>query len=164
MKTNISLNDDVRREIGQLLNQNLADEYVIYTAAHDFHWNITGPQFRTLHAMFDELYEESHARLDSIAERARAIGSWARGNWAELTRAARLSSEPGAAMPAEEMIAAMLALHEDAARQLRVDIETCERLQDAGTTDFLTGVLEEHEKSAWMLRAMMEDEAGESKQ
>lgn len=163
MKTNIGLNDEARLEVGQMLNLVLADEYVLYATTRDYHWNVTGPEFRSLHQQFEEQYERIAQWIDDVAERARAIGVGARGNWADLTKAARTSADPGIDLSAEHMVSELLALHEEMIGQLRIDSESCtERFKDAGTADFLTGLMEKHEKTAWMLRAQLETQAQET--
>ncbi len=163
MKTLLGLNDEARLEIGQMLNLLLADESVLYATTRDYHWNVTGPAFRSLHLQFEEEYTHVAQWIDDLAERARAIGVGARGNWADLTKAARLSADPGIGLPAERMIGELLALHEDLVVQLRADSAACaEQFKDAGTADFLTGLMEQHEKAAWMLRAQLETEEAET--
>lgn len=163
MKANIELNDEVRLEVGQLLNLLLADEYVLYATTRDYHWNVTGPEFRSLHLQFEAQFGELAEWIDQIAERARAIGAGARGNWADLTKAARVSADPGIGLAAEHMLSELLALHEEMIGRLRADVEACaEQWKDAGTADFLTGLMEQHEKAAWMLRAQLEDEEEET--
>jgi starvation-inducible DNA-binding protein len=163
MKTNIGLNDETRLQVGEILSLLLADEYVLYATTRDYHWNVTGPEFRSLHLQFEEQYGQIAQWLDDIAERSRAIGSGARGNWADLTKAARCSADPGIGLPAEHMLAELLALHEEMIVQLRTDAEAClTRYHDAGTADFLTGLMARHEKAAWMLRAQLETEEEEA--
>ena len=163
MKTNIGLNDEARLEVGQMLNLIHADEYVLYATTRDYHWNVTGPEFRSLHQQFEEQYDRIAQWIDDVAERARAIGVGARGNWADLTKGARTSADPGIGLAAEHMLAELLALHEELIVQLRTDSEACtERFKDAGTADFLTGLMEQHEKIARMLRSQLETEAAES--
>ncbi len=163
MKTNIGLNDEARLEVGQILNLLLADEFVLYATTRDYHWNVTGPEFRSLHLQFEEQYEQIAQWIDDVAERARAIGTGARGNWAELTKAARCSADTGIGLPADRMLSELLALHEEMIVQLRTDSESCgNRYKDAGTADFLTGLMEKHEKAAWMLRAQLETEEEET--
>jgi starvation-inducible DNA-binding protein len=165
MKTNIGLNDEARLEVGQMLNLILADEYVLYATSRDYHWNVTGPEFLSLHQQFEGHYALIAQWIDDVAERARAIGVGARGNWADLTTAARTSADPGMGLSAEHMLAELLALHEEMIVQLRTDSEAClARFKDAGTADFLTGLMERHEKAAWMLRAQLETEEEESTQ
>jgi starvation-inducible DNA-binding protein len=163
MKTNIGLNEEARLEVGQILNLLLADEYVLYATTRDYHWNVTGPEFPSLHEQFEKQYEQVATWIDDVAERARAIGVGARGNWADLTKAARSSADPGIGLPAEHMLAELLALHEEMIVQLRTDSEVCiERFKDAGTADFLNGLMKQHEKAAWMLRAQLESEEEEA--
>ena len=163
MKTNIGLNDEVRLEVGQMLNLILADESVIYATTRDYHWNLTGPEFYGLHKQFEEQYEQIAHWIDDVAERARAIGAGARGNWAEMAKAARLSADSGIDLPAEHMLAELLDLHEEMVLRLRTDSDACAtRFRDAGTADFLTGLMERHEKAAWMLRAQLETEEEEA--
>ncbi len=163
MKTNIGINDEARFEIGQMLNLLLADEYVLAITTRDYHWNVTGPEFPGLHRQFDEQHAQIDANIDAIAERARAIGINARGNWSELTDAARSEADPGTGLCAEHMVAELLALHEDLVTQLRTDSAACAtRFLDAGTADFLTGLMKQHETTAWMLRAQLETEEAET--
>jgi len=156
MQTNIGLSDTVRNEMGHLLNLLLADEYVLYATTHDYHWNVTGPNFEGLHVLFETQYGQVHQLLDDVAERARAIGVGAHGSWGELTKAARLSAQPGTDLPAEGMLLELVTLHEDLAIQLRADATIATRVADIGTADFLTGLLEKHEKAAWMLRSHLQ--------
>ncbi len=158
MKTNIGLSDTIRDEMGHLLNLLLADEYVLYATTHDYHWNVTGPNFEGLHVLFETQYGQVHQLLDDIAERTRAIGVGAAGNWGELTKAARISAQPGTNLPAEGMLLELVTLHEDLAIQLRADATIATRLADIGTADFLTGLLEKHEKAAWMLRSHLQSQ------
>jgi starvation-inducible DNA-binding protein len=163
MKSNIGLNDEARLEVGQILNLLLADESVLYTTTRDYHWNVTGLEFDSLHRQFEVQYGQIAGWIDEIAERARAIGVGARGNWADLATAARSSANPGAGLPALDMLSELLALHEELIVQLRADAAACAgRFHDAGTADFLTGLMERHEKAAWMLRAQLETEEAET--
>ncbi|MBK9990723.1 MAG: DNA starvation/stationary phase protection protein [Verrucomicrobia bacterium] len=88
MKINIGLNDEARLEVGQILNLLLADEYMLYATTRDYHWNVTGPEFLSLHQQFESQYTQIAEWIDQIAERARSIGIGARGNWVDLTKAA----------------------------------------------------------------------------
>lgn len=163
MKINIGLTDEARLEIGQMLNLLLADECVLSATTRDYHWNVTGPEFLSLHRLFDEQYEQCAGYIDQVAERARAIGVAARGNWADLAQAARSSADPGMGLPAQRMLAELLALHEGIIVQLRADSTACtESYKDAGTADFLTGLMIQHEKAAWILRAQLETEEAEA--
>lgn len=158
MMTKIGLDDEVRLEIGQMLNLVLADEYVIYATTRDYHWNVTGPDFFSLHRQFAEQSDQVAGWMDDVAERARAIGAGARGNWADLTSAARSSADPGYRLSAGRMLRGLLELHESMILQLRADSEACAtRIKEAGTADFLTGLMCRHEKIAWMLRSQLEN-------
>lgn len=162
MKTNIGLSDDARLEVGQMLNLLLADEYVLYATTRDYHWNVTGPEFHSLHLQFEAHYLQIADWIDQVAERTRAIGIGARGNWADLTAAARSSADAGIGLSADDMLAELLALHEEMIVQLRADGDACAtRYRDAGTADFLTGLMEAHEKAAWMFRSQLETEEAE---
>ncbi len=158
MITNIGLDDEARLEIGQMLNLVLSDEYVIYVTTRDYHWNVTGPNFSSLHRQFEEQYGQVSGWIDDVAERTRAIGAGARGNWADLTSAARTSADPGYGLSATRMLQSLLELHESMILRLRTDSEACaNRFKEAGTADFLTGLMRWHEKVAWMLRAQLEN-------
>jgi starvation-inducible DNA-binding protein len=134
----------------------LADVFALYAATRDYHWNVTGPHFHSLHKLFEEQYGQLATAIDDIAERARAMGVPARGGLSALAKRARLSAKPGAGLPADDMIAELLRLHEAVIVQLREDIDRCaDDLEDAGTADFLTGLMEDHEKIAWMLRSLL---------
>ena len=163
MITHTGLNDEARLEVGQILNLLLADEYVLYTTTRDYHWNVTGPEFLALHHQFEVQSVELADWIDEIAERARAIGVGARGSWLDLIKSARSSADAGIALPAERMLAELLTLHEELTIQLRTDSEACaHRYKDAGTADFLTGLMARHEKRAWLLRAQLETEEAEA--
>jgi starvation-inducible DNA-binding protein len=156
MKPNIDIPDKERQAVVEILNRLLSDEYVLYTKTRNYHWNVTGPQFNDLHKFFEAQYEELNEFVDEIAERARQLGGRAFGSLAEFAKTARLSEESGTAPAAKEMLANLLADHEALIRTLRSDIgPVAERYHDIGTSDFLTGLLEKHEKMAWMLRAFV---------
>lgn len=163
MKTNIGLNDKACLEVGQMLNLLLADETMLYATTRDYHWNVTGPGFIALHQQFETQYGQLAEAIDAIAERARAIGVGARGSWIELTKAARSLAAAGTGLGANQMVSVLLALHEELIVQLRADSAACAAsLNDAGTADFLTGLMVQHEKTAWFLRAQLEDENAEN--
>ncbi|HJQ83688.1 MAG TPA: DNA starvation/stationary phase protection protein [Candidatus Binatia bacterium] len=157
MQTTIGLTDAQRTAVVEVLNALLADEYVLYTKTRNYHWNVTGPQFNDLHKFFEAQYTELNVVVDDVAERARALGGPAAGTLTEFTRLARLSEQPGKTLSAQAMLKALLADHEAIVQQLRRDLETCaSKHGDAGTSDFLTGLMEQHEKMAWMLRATLQ--------
>jgi starvation-inducible DNA-binding protein len=162
MRVEIGLAERDRVAVVSILNALLADEYVLYTKTRNYHWNIVGPSFHDLHKFFEAQYGELDTIVDDVAERARALGGPAFGTLAEFVKSTRLRERPGDAPDAPTMIEHLLADHESITRRLRVDLETCtEKHRDAGTTDFLTGLLGKHEKMAWMLRASREGDVRE---
>jgi starvation-inducible DNA-binding protein len=142
-----------RHAVVGILNRLLADEYVLYTESRSCHWNVTGPTFHDLHKFFEAQYEELNTIVDDVAERARALGGWPVATLAEFTKQARVTERPDPAPRAELMLRNLLADHEQLIRQLREDSEACVGHGDMGTNDFLIGLMEQHEKMAWMLRA-----------
>lgn len=158
MNPNIGLTEDQRNGVAAILNTLLADEYVVYTKTRNYHWNVVGPQFNDLHKFFEAQYTALNEIVDEVAERTRALGGKATGTLTEFLKYTRLNEQPGQSPDARGMIAELLADHEAIIRHLRVDLETClEKYHDAGTNDFLTGLMEQHEKMAWMLRAFLEE-------
>jgi len=157
MRPNIGLSVEQCEGVVAILNALLADEYLLYTKTRNYHWNVVGPQFNDLHRFFETHYNELNEIVDEVAERSRALGGKALGTMAEFLKHTRLKEETGHYPDACDMIANLLADHEALICQLRLDLETCnEQYHDAGTTDFLTGLMEQHEKMAWMLRAFIE--------
>jgi starvation-inducible DNA-binding protein len=156
MKTNIGLSDKQRAAVVKILNTLLADEYVLYTKTRRFHWNVTGTHFSELHKFFEAQYEALDEIVDQVAERARALGGLAAGSLAEFSQLTRLKENAGKNPNDQGMLAALLDDHEAIIRHLRKDLEeVSEKHGDMGTNDFLTGLMEEHEKTAWMLRSYL---------
>ena len=156
MTPNIGLRDGDRQGVIAILNALLADEYLLYTKTRNYHWNVIGPQFNDLHKFFETQYEALDDIVDEVAERARSLGGRAAGTLEEFRKSARLGEEPGVVPAARDMIGALLADHEAVTRTLRADVDTVtNKFNDVGTADFLTGLLEQHEKMAWMLRAFL---------
>jgi starvation-inducible DNA-binding protein len=157
MSLNIGLADEQREGVVTLLNTLLADEYLLYTKTRNYHWNVVGPQFNDLHKFFEAQYNDLSEIVDDVAERARSLGGNALGTMAEFVKHSRLKEQAGHYPEAHRMIVNLRADHETIIQRLRVDLETCiEVYHDAGTNDFLTGLMEKHEKMAWMLRAFLE--------
>jgi starvation-inducible DNA-binding protein len=152
-KTNIGIQDSDRKSVAQILNAVLADEYVLYTKTRNYHWNVTGPQFNDLHKFFQTQYEELDVIIDEVAERTRAVGEKSMATLAEFVKNARLQESPGDYPSAQTMLANLLADHEGVIRTLRIDAEKAAKHSDMGTNDFLIGLMEKHEKTAWMLRS-----------
>jgi starvation-inducible DNA-binding protein len=157
MNLHIGLEAKQREGVVGLLSPLLADEYVLYTKTRNYHWNVVGPQFNDLHKFFQDQYEALDDMVDEIAERARMLGGQAVGTLGEFAQLTRLKEHPARYPDAREMLANLLADHEAIIRTLRRDLETAaEQHHDVGTNDFLTGLMERHEKMAWMLRAFLE--------
>lgn len=156
MKPHLGLPDKSRATVLALLGRLLADEHVLYVKSRNFHWNVTGPDFGPLHALFETHYDALAETIDEIAERIRSLGGVAPGSMKEFLKLTRLDEQPGSKLAPEKMLTELLADHESVIRSLRDDIETAAAAGDAGTNDFLVGVLEAHEKTAWMLRAHLE--------
>jgi starvation-inducible DNA-binding protein len=153
----IGLNQQQRQGAVDILSRLLADEYILYTKTRNYHWNVVGPQFSDLHKFFEAQYEAIDEFIDEVAERARTLGGHAVGTLAEFKQLGRLKEEPGRRPGARQMLQDLLADHEAVIQVLRRDLQTVmERHGDAGTSDFLTGLMERHEKMAWMLRAFLE--------
>ena len=160
MKVDIGLSDENRKGVIKLLNVVLSDEFTLYTKTRNYHWNIVVSQFHELHIFLETQYQELAEIMDQVAERSRMIGGHALGTMAEFSKNTRLKEQPGEYPTARQMIENLLHDHEAMAKSLREDLETCEnRFKDAGTTDFLTGILQQHEKNAWMLRSSLEGQA-----
>lgn len=154
MQVNIGLTEAQREGVCRVLQALLADEFVLYTKARNYHWNVIGPQFHDLHKLFEEQYEALSDMVDEVAERIRTLGGVAPGTLEEFGKAARLREEPGVVPPALQMVRNLASDHEAIVRQLRQDIPVVQdQHNDVGTADFLTGLMEKHEKYAWMLRA-----------
>lgn len=146
---------DSRTKISEGLSKVLADSYTLYLKTHNFHWNVTGPMFQTLHIMFEEQYTELATAVDDVAERIRALGAYAPGSYAAY---ARLSSiEESEDVPrAEDMIQQLIRGHETVAKTARSVFPAAEEGGDEVTADLLTQRMTVHEKTAWMLRSLLE--------
>lgn len=155
MRTNIGIPDKARKDIAGLLAKLLADEYVLYTKTRNAHWNVTGPDFPAMHSFFESQYDQMEDSIDEIAERIRALGHQSPGSLTEMVRLTRLKELPGENLRSGKFAEALLADHEKMILQLRGDAPKCAKLGDDGTNDFLVGLMEEHEKMAWMLRATL---------
>jgi starvation-inducible DNA-binding protein len=151
---NIGISADNLKFTASVLATLLADEHVLYMKTRNYHWNVTGPSFHALHLFFEQQYDQLGDAIDEVAERIRALGQPAPGTLAEYLRTTRLAEDAEKPASATDMLANLLADHEAIARNLRQEITLVqETYVDTGTADFLTGLLEQHEKMAWMLRA-----------
>jgi len=150
------------QKVGQALSNVLADTFTLYLKTHNFHWNVVGPRFHTLHLMFEEQYNELWLAGDAIAERIRALGCVAPGSYREFSKLTYLQ-EAEAVPSATEMIAELLSDHETSARTARWALSVARTAVDAPTEDLLIQRVMAHEKSAWMLRSMLAEERPLSK-
>ncbi len=155
MPINIGISEENRQKIAEGLSRVLADTYSLYLKTHNFHWNVTGPMFQTLHLMFETQYTELATAVDLIAERIRALGYPAPGTYSDF---AKLSSIPetGGVPKAEEMIRLLVEGQEAVARTARSIFPVVEQANDEPTADLLTQRMQLHEKNAWMLRSLLE--------
>ncbi|MEM9706589.1 MAG: DNA starvation/stationary phase protection protein [Pseudomonadota bacterium] len=151
---NTGLDNNSRNAVAQALNDVLADTYTLYMKTHSYHWNVTGPQFHTLHTMFEEHYRDMWAALDEIAERVRALGVFAPASGKSLSNIAEIESADDAPPPAQKMIETLLSDHETLIRRARAALSIAAEAEDAASEDLLTVRIQSHEKTAWMLRAM----------
>lgn len=164
MKTiNIGLTEQQRQGVINLLNQGLADTYVLLVKTKKYHWDVVGPQFMTLHKLWQEHYEALTINVDVIAERIRTLGGYPVGTMEGFLKICSLKEHPDNIPTATEMVSQLLEDHQQVVRNLREQVEQCSNeFKDDGTADFLTGLMEQHEQIAWMLRSFMEGEAVEA--
>ena len=151
----IGIGDKARAEIAKGLSALLADSYTLYLMTHNFHWNVTGPDFNSLHLMFMTQYTEQWNALDVIAERIRALGHPAPGTYKEFVKLASIKEVEGVPS-AKDMVRHLVAAQEATARTARKLFPMVEAANDQPTADVLTQRLEVHEKTAWMLRSLLE--------
>ncbi len=154
---NIGISDTDRRAIADGLGVLLADSYTLYLTTHNFHWNVTGPMFNTLHAMFMQQYTELWNAVDPIAERIRSLGHPAPGSYAQFSSLSSLPDAPSVPPRALEMVRLLAEGHEAVARTARGIFPVAEAAGDQPTADLLTQRLTVHEMAAWMLRSLLED-------
>lgn len=150
---NIGLDADALTTVVEGLQRLLSDEVLLYLKTRNFHWNVEGPDFSELHKLFETQYEQLDEIMDEVAERIRIIGGYAAGSMGEFQKHTSLQEVAGGACNQVRMEEALLRDHEQLVRQLREFAEKCESVNDLGTQDFVTGVMQAHEKMAWMLRS-----------
>lgn len=157
----IGITEKNREGVIKILTMLLCDEYTLATKTKKYHWNVVGPDFSELHEFFGEQYKELDESVDKIAERIRMLGGQTVGTLVEFAENTRLKEDPGSYPDSRTMIANLLDSHESAIRTLREDVDAAdEKYHDMGTNDFLIGMMQDHEKMAWMLRAYL---AGDSR-
>ncbi|MFM8761590.1 MAG: Dps family protein [Polynucleobacter victoriensis] len=156
-KIDIGISDKDREAIANGLSKLLADTYTLYLTTHNFHWNVTGPMFNTLHTMFMGQYTELWNAVDPIAERIRSLGHFAPGSYQQFSELTSLPDVPATPPKAVEMIKILVKGHEAVARTARSTFALAGEADDQPTADLLTQRLDIHEKTAWMLRSLLED-------
>lgn len=155
MMINIGIDENQRQSIGVGLSKLLADSYTLYLKTHNFHWNVTGPMFNTLHLMFEQQYTELAAAVDEIAERIRALGLPAPGSYQQYAELTNIEEETGTPS-AEQMIHQLVQGQETLVRTARAVFPVADKAGDEPTADLLTQRMQIHEKNAWMLRSLLE--------
>ncbi|MBP8814492.1 MAG: DNA starvation/stationary phase protection protein [Laribacter sp.] len=150
----IGISQEDRARIVEGLSRVLADTYTLYLKTHNFHWNVVGPKFRTLHLMFEEQYNEMWIALDALAERIRALDAPAPGTYAEFARLTAIAETVGVP-DADTMTRLLLDGHETVCRTIRGQLAALDAANDQPSLDLLTQRLEVHEKTAWMLRSLL---------
>ncbi|GAN14724.1 DNA starvation/stationary phase protection protein [Sphingomonas sp. ABOLD] len=156
MAMNIGIDETKRKEITGGLARLLADTYTLYLTTHNFHWNVSGPMFNSLHAMFMAQYTELWNAVDPIAERIRSLGEPAPGSYAQFARLSSLADAPETPPKAEAMIRILAEGHEATARSARSLFPLADKAGDQATADLATQRVAVHEKAAWMLRALLD--------
>ncbi|MDK2777778.1 MAG: DNA starvation/stationary phase protection protein [Pseudomonadota bacterium] len=157
MKVNIGISDEHRQGISEGLSRLLADTYTLYLTTHNFHWNVTGRMFNSLHAMFMTQYTELWNAVDPIAERIRSLGHVAPGSYAQFSELTSLPDAPRVPPKAMDMVRILADGHEATARTARSLYKLVEEAGDEPSADLLTQRLTVHEQTAWMLRSLLED-------
>jgi starvation-inducible DNA-binding protein len=154
---NIGISESDRTAITDGLGKLLADTYTLYLTTHNFHWNVTGPMFNTLHAMFMTQYTELWNAVDPIAERIRSLGFPAPGSYAQFGKLSSIPDAPATPPKAMQMVATLVEGHEAVARTARAVFPLADKAGDEPTADLLTQRLTVHEQTAWMLRSLLEE-------
>ena len=154
---NIGIGEKDRAAIAQGLSKLLADTYTLYLTTHNFHWNVTGPMFNTLHTMFMTQYTELWNAVDPIAERIRSLGHPAPGSYAQFSKLSSIKDVPTVPPKAMDMVAILVNGHESVARTAREIFPVADKANDEPTADLLTQRLTVHEQTAWMLRSLLEE-------
>ncbi|SRR5690606_15214848 len=155
MQVEIGISAQDRKQLADELSKLLADSYTLYLKTHNFHWNVTGPMFQTLHIMFEEHYTELATAVDLIAERIRALGHPAPGSYAAYAKLSSIPETDGVP-DALEMVKQLVEGHEAVIRTARNVVTLAEQARDQATADLGTQRLQLHEKTAWMLRSLLE--------
>lgn len=153
MKPNIGLSTDKLKKVTDILSPILADGMMLYLKTRKFHWNVSGESFMEYHKLFEMHYTKLEEAIDEVAERISKLGSMAIGTTNEFSTLSQIKESPGKNPTSIEMVKELLKDHESIIQTLRQKVDVCaEQIKDAGTADFLTGLMEQHETLAWTLR------------
>ena len=157
---NIGLSEEQRHGVISLLNRDLADQYLLLIKTKKYHWDVIGPQFRSLHTLWEEHYNAITMNIDATAERVRQLGGYPLGTAAGFVEYGSLKEHPNDLPNANEMVFRLVQDHEQVIRNMREDVDKSgEQFHDQGTADFITGLMEQHEEMAWMLRSFIEGQS-----
>lgn len=154
MNANIGLTDEQKKQSALILNHILSDEFLLYTKARNYHWNVEGSNFMEMHSFYQKMYEEWEEVIDEVAERIRMLGHYAEGRMKDFLQLTNLLEEDYSNNQ-KTQLETLLSDHETIIRQLRKNVEEFEKLNDQGNMDFATGLLEKHEKWAWFVRSYL---------
>jgi len=156
-QANIGITEQNRHKIVEILSSILSDEYVLYTKTRNYHWNVVGPHFNEYHETFEEQYDGLADDVDEVAERIRSLGFKAPSTLSEFQKNSQLKEHPGEYPDANTMVSNLLGDHETVIKTIREKVSLISgEFGDVGTEDFLVGLMEKHEKTAWMLRSISE--------
>ncbi len=156
---NIGIDEQARKQVCKGLSRLLADSYLLYLKTQNYHWNVTGKMFQSLHTLFEEQYKNLAEAIDQIAERIRALGEFAPGSFAAFSKVTSLKEENGIPT-AEEMVHNLVVGHETVVSSAREIINLCGEAEDDVTADLMVERMQIHEKYAWMLRSMITSQRG----
>ncbi|MFW6359553.1 MAG: Dps family protein [Chroococcales cyanobacterium] len=160
---NIGLSEQQRQGVIDLLNRDLSDSYLLLIKTKKYHWDVVGPQFRTLHELWEEQYETLQVSIDEIAERIRALGGYPVGTAEDFLKLSSIQEHSGDIPTADKMVENLVNDHEQIIRNLREHARDCDdKFNDLGTQDFIIGLMEGHEDMAWMLRSFIEGKSLEA--
>lgn len=160
MEIDIGIKEADRKKVADQLKALFADTYKLYYQTHAYHWNVTGPRFQPLHSTFELQYNELWLALDEIAERIRSLGFYAPHSYSDIASRATISADDDGVPSADQMIANLVKGHEAVSRTAKKVLDAAEKAGDTATDDMVSPRVSYHEKTAWMLRAMLESEGG----
>ena len=159
MKPDLGIGENNLSEVNKILNKVLADGNILYIKLRKYHWNLSGDNFMELHLLFEDQYDKVGEAADEVAERIATLGGTAIGTTSEFAEQSQLKENPGELPNTQGMLKDLVSDHESIVKTLRENLDKCEEdYNDAGTADFLTGLMQQHEKMAWKLRKYLKDQ------